>query len=176
MNTRSTIFFTRILAWTQISSLTSEGFFIEVLSVTILETTKTDTNVVRISPLFYRSQFWRLQKLYQLFYFYNSSFIGHNFGDYKNHSILIAGWKKVLSVTILETTKTAHLREIETSLFYRSQFWRLQKPSWLTEKLIRGFIGHNFGDYKNPASAPATTRSVLSVTILETTKTSNGIN
>ena len=78
---------------------------------------------------FYRSQFWRLQKLYQLFYFYNSSFIGHNFGDYKNHSILIAGWKKVLSVTILETTKTAHLREIETSLFYRSQFWRLQKPS-----------------------------------------------
>jgi len=41
MNTRSSIFFTRILARAQISSLTSEGFFIEVLSVTILETTKT---------------------------------------------------------------------------------------------------------------------------------------
>ena len=41
MNTRSFIFFTRILARAQISSLTSEGFFIEVLSVTILETTKT---------------------------------------------------------------------------------------------------------------------------------------
>ncbi len=41
MNTRSFIFFTRILARAQISSRTSEGFFIEVLSVTILETTKT---------------------------------------------------------------------------------------------------------------------------------------
>jgi len=34
-------FFVWILARAQISSLTSEGFFIEVLSVTILETTKT---------------------------------------------------------------------------------------------------------------------------------------
>ncbi len=41
MNTRSFIFFTRILARAQISSLTSESFFIEVLSVIILETTKT---------------------------------------------------------------------------------------------------------------------------------------
>ena len=40
MNTRSFIFFTRILARAQISLLNSEGFFIEVLSATILETTK----------------------------------------------------------------------------------------------------------------------------------------
>ena len=127
----------------------SEGFFIEVLSVTILETTKTDTNVVRISPLFYRSQFWRLQKLYQLFYFYNSSFIGHNFGDYKNHSILIAGWKKVLSVTILETTKTQDDFQKLKSKFYRSQFWRLQKQLICEKLRPLCFIGHNFGDYKN---------------------------
>jgi len=45
MSTRSFIFFTRILARAQISSLTSEGFFIEVLSVTILETTKTSNGI-----------------------------------------------------------------------------------------------------------------------------------
>ncbi|HGR1044039.1 TPA: hypothetical protein ACL3ON_001775, partial [Streptococcus pneumoniae] len=45
MSTRSFIFFTRILARAKISSLTSEGFFIEVLSVTILETTKTSNGI-----------------------------------------------------------------------------------------------------------------------------------
>ncbi|CAG5149853.1 Uncharacterised protein [Streptococcus pneumoniae] len=45
MSTRSFIFFTRILARAQISSLTSEGFFIEVLSVTILETTKISNGI-----------------------------------------------------------------------------------------------------------------------------------
>ena len=45
INARSFIFFTRILARAQISSLTSEGFFIEVLSVTILETTKTSNGI-----------------------------------------------------------------------------------------------------------------------------------
>lgn len=44
MNTRSFIFFTRILARAQISSLTSGSFFIEVLSATILETTKTSNS------------------------------------------------------------------------------------------------------------------------------------
>ena len=62
MNTRSFIFFTRILARVQISSLTSEGFFIEVLSVTILETTKTNYLLLLQELKFYRSQFWRLQK------------------------------------------------------------------------------------------------------------------
>ena len=63
MNTRSFIFFTRILARAQISSLTSEGFFIEVLSVTILETTKNQSQKTQKTTGFYRSQFWRLQKL-----------------------------------------------------------------------------------------------------------------
>jgi len=45
MNTRSFIFFTRILAWVQISSLTSEGFFIEVLLGTILETIKISNGI-----------------------------------------------------------------------------------------------------------------------------------
>ena len=84
MNTRSFTFFTRILARAQISSLTSEGFFIEVLLVIILETTKT-LYYNRIEPfLFYRSQFWRLQKLTKSLRSFLKSFIGHNFGDYKN--------------------------------------------------------------------------------------------
>ena len=62
MNTRSFIFFTRILARVQISSLTSESFFIEVLSVTILETTKTEITYPIMKRAFYRSQFWKLQK------------------------------------------------------------------------------------------------------------------
>lgn len=62
MNTRSFIFFTRILARDQISSLTSESFFIEVLSVTILETIKTIILSTSKRIEFYRSQFWRLQK------------------------------------------------------------------------------------------------------------------
>ena len=50
MNTRSFIFFTRFLARAQISSLDSEGFFIEVLSATILETTKTQMVAVCKTP------------------------------------------------------------------------------------------------------------------------------
>ena len=84
MNTRSFIFFTRILARAQISSLTSASFFIEVLSVIILETTKTKTFNQVTKHLFYRSQFWRLQKLPSTASFVMRSFIGHNFGDYKN--------------------------------------------------------------------------------------------
>ncbi len=35
---------------------------VEVLSVTILETTKTRLNALMMADTFYRSQFWRLQK------------------------------------------------------------------------------------------------------------------
>ena len=45
MNTGSFIFFTRILSQSQIISRTSEDFFIEVLSVTTLETTKTSNGI-----------------------------------------------------------------------------------------------------------------------------------
>ena len=38
------------------------------------------------------------------------------------------------------------------------------------------FIGHNFGDYKNSRYTYCYKMYVLSVTILETTKTSNGIS
>ncbi|KXT93076.1 hypothetical protein SORDD20_00708 [Streptococcus oralis] len=38
------------------------------------------------------------------------------------------------------------------------------------------FIGHNFGDYKNQEYSNGFGIGVLSVTILETTKTSNGIS
>ena len=86
MNTRSSIFFTRILARAQISSLTSEGFFIEVLSVTILETTKTVVITTIATLKFYRSQFWRLQKRRDPSPDGQYGFIGHNFGDYKNRS------------------------------------------------------------------------------------------
>ena len=84
MNTRSFIFFTRILAQAQISSLTSESFFIEVLSVTILETTKTSPDDYLRAFEFYRSQFWRLQKPNAMKKVSVTRFIGHNFGDYKN--------------------------------------------------------------------------------------------
>ncbi len=60
--------------------------------------------------------------------------------------------------------------------FYRSQFWRLQKPATFIKLSATGFIGHNFGDYKNSSAARAGNDVVLSVTILETTKTSNGIS
>ena len=83
-------------------------------------------------PEFYRSQFWRLQKqalpppwLYQ-------RFIGHNFGDYKNHLVHCTAVHKVLSVTILETTKTTGATATMSSQFYRSQFWRLQKPQMVS--------------------------------------------
>ena len=62
MNTRSFIFFTRILVRAQISSLIFRELFIEVLSVTILETTKTQVLKTILFLRFYRSQFWRLQK------------------------------------------------------------------------------------------------------------------
>ena len=106
INARSFILFTRILSQSQISSRTSEGFFIEVLSVTILETTKT-TGHYKI-PLFqfYRSQFWRLQKQSVVFTNSFNCFIGHNFGDYKNPNLGRKGRRFVLQVTILETTKT----------------------------------------------------------------------
>ena len=152
MNTRSFIFFTRILARAQIISLTSESFFIEVLSVTILETTKTTRSRWGNLLGFYRSQFWRLQKLGRDHNTKRTRFIGHNFGDYKNcgrhHIFPII----VLSVTILETTKTASFTFKTYYAFYRSQFWRLQKRIAVIMLNCKGFIGHNFGDYKNRSS------------------------
>ena len=149
MNTRSFIFFTRILARAQISSLTSEGFFIEVLSVTILETTKTCFWFGNRSCKFYRSQFWRLQKQALQSHLHLVGFIGHNFGDYKNRGKADCSSTSVLSVTILETTKTASQSKQSRTTFYRSQFWRLQKLQAQFTALMTGFIGHNFGDYKN---------------------------
>ena len=132
MNTRSFIFFTRILARAQISSLTSEGAFIEVLSVTILETTKTIDFLDISLAMFYRSQFWRLQKLSVSLISLRLCFIGHNFGDYKNHPLWWGTPWPVLSVTILETTKTCQEIITNLTLFYRSQFWRLQKPQMVS--------------------------------------------
>ena len=128
----------------------SESFFIEVLSVTILETTKTAICVSLSWNRFYRSQFWRLQKPRKNFSDFGISFIGHNFGDYKNQKVLLKsicrsfighnfgdyknklflrlGFISVLSVTILETTKTRVASSSASARFYRSQFWRLQKP------------------------------------------------
>ena len=148
--------------------------------------------------MFYRSQFWRLQKPSPCACSPPLSFIGHNFGDYKNGSSKYQARFPVLSVTILETTKTAHPNTKPDSQFYRSQFWRLQKPLgltknffgefyrsqfWRLQKLLQelkqagtSFIGHNFGDYKNGSNLVICIFLVLSVTILETTKTSNGIS
>ena len=120
---------------------------------------------------FYRSQFWRLQKPVSMsaggvegfighnfgdyknssffWWIMRASFIGHNFGDYKNAST----WAKtpilVLSVTILETTKTVPKETFSYFPFYRSQFWRLQKHNGEPVSDFARFIGHNFGDYKN---------------------------
>ena len=149
MNTRSFIFFTRILAQAQISSLIFRGLFYwgfighnfgdyknivasvymvsVVLSVTILETTKTMILAVAAPTLFYRSQFWRLQKRFKLDGDRAKGFIGHNFGDYKNSSVICHKLFRVLSVTILETTKTQFNLFERRTAFYRSQFWRLQK-------------------------------------------------
>ena len=99
---------------------------------------------------FYRSQFWRLQKQpeesyeeLESFIGHNfgdyknlkgnsqrlsNSFIGHNFGDYKNRVHKFETQEAVLSVTILETTKTGGDLDNVHGGFYRSQFWRLQKP------------------------------------------------
>ena len=215
MNTRSFIFFTRILSRAQISSLIFRELFYWgfighnfgdyknwyrrvvlwciVLSVTILETTKTKEEFLRLWNKFYRSQFWRLQKPIEQLHIGLGSFIGHNFGDYKNWwNVRVCG-TRVLSVTILETTKTWVKGIIYRETFYRSQFWRLQKPEGFTQKympefyrsqfwrlqkqalpppwLYQRFIGHNFGDYKNSLSVSYKPESVLSVTILETTKT-----
>ena len=82
----------------------------------------------------------------------------------------------VLSVTILETTKTSSRVAGRHVLFYRSQFWRLQKPDKAVFADEVSFIGHNFGDYKNRFTKIHFPKIVLSVTILETTKTSNGIS
>ena len=149
MNARSIIFFTRILARAQISSLTSEGFFIKVLSVTILETTKTGQCSCNSYRRFYRSQFWRLQKHSNDVSEDKLCFIGHNFGDYKNSRPDAPSAPFVLSVTILETTKTYRWSRLTCYLFYRSQFWRLQKQATTDLFLSHSFIGHNFGDYKN---------------------------
>ena len=145
--------------------------FTNVLSVTILETTKTYVYRLTNAGKFYRSQFWRLQKLVlaldvELARFYRSqfwrlqkqsglfddyitSFIGHNFGDYKNSAAQKTFLTLVLSVTILETTKTSTNRVTTICLFYRSQFWRLQKLHFDIDYVNTSFIGHNFGDYKN---------------------------
>ena len=186
-------FFVWILSRAQISSLTSEGFFIEVLSVAILETTKTWPRASSCRWKFYRSQFWRLQKpvrkvsivpfcfighnfgdyknLRPIFSYSPECFIGHNFGDYKNHLGTLDLVGLVLSVTILETTKTSRRNPISNTVFYRSQFWRLQKPNSWRNSAFCCFIGHNFGDYKNPLHKASAWPTVLSVAILETTKT-----
>ena len=121
--------------------------------------------------LFYQSQFWRLQKLNIQLSKILESFIGHNFGDYKNQCYGKCTGIFVLSVTILETTKTIDSLATCNHWFYRSQFWRLQKL-WLRIMPCQpSFIGHNFGDYKNTYRDVGFRFFVLSVTILETTKT-----
>ena len=147
-----------------------------VLSVTILETTKTLQGQGNWMQAFYRSQFWRLQKPYPGGLITVSRFIGHNFGDYKNRRLEPRVLWFVLSVTILETTKTNGFWWARGNGFYRSQFWRLQKPWLAPSTAVNSFIGHNFGDYKNQCLQIQFHHTVLSVTILETTKTSNGIN
>ena len=125
---------------------------------------------------FYRSQFWRLQKHRLMLISAMTCFIGHNFGDYKNSSCDNICCIPVLSVTILETTKTNRATYEQVYGFYRSQFWRLQKQAGSFFLRSRSFIGHNFGDYKNFLIKRYLIGEVLSVTILETTKTSNGIS
>ena len=120
---------------------------------------------------FYRSQFWRLQKQVASENHYAIRFIGHNFGDYKNKLLLKTTMLFVLSVTILETTKTLLGNKSCHFWFYRSQFWRLQKQCIKYKFVSYSFIGHNFGDYKNTVMFLISRLQVLSVTILETTKT-----
>ena len=110
----------------------SEGSFIEVLSVTILETTKTNSCFDKNNWRFYRSQFWRLQKPVAVIELSAFGFIGHNFGDYKNDVGKSKKFQCVLSVTILETTKTQSILYQLKWRFYRSQFWRLQKPQMVS--------------------------------------------
>ena len=136
-----------------------------------METTKTILKSGESGRLFYRSQFWRLQKLRNVQISLPLSFIGHNFGDYKNPHTGCYLHRFVLSVTILETTKTDTLSKGIEEVFYRSQFWRLQKPGHTKIQLGSCFIGHNFGDYKNREKPFSMIKRVLSVTILETTKT-----
>ena len=85
-----------------------------------------------ITGLFYRSQFWRLQKPDFKARAEAQSFIGHNFGDYKNLLFHLLNYFLVLSVTILETTKTIGRAQLSQTSFYRSQFWRLQKPQMVS--------------------------------------------
>ena len=138
-----------------------------------METTKTKYLVIKNFGKFYRSQFWRLQKPNSYAKGNTTRFIGHNFGDYKNQCYGKCTGIFVLSVTILETTKTVALSYLFGNLFYRSQFWRLQKRPNLTSHVSFGFIGHNFGDYKNLQYHSTVNQIVLSVTILETTKTTS---
>ena len=97
-----------------------------------METTKTQRKSGWQDIRFYRSQFWRLQKHQELAKRVAQGFIGHNFGDYKNYKIKQSLGAVVLSVTILETTKTGPDEPPVDDLFYRSQFWRLQKPQMVS--------------------------------------------
>ena len=143
-----------------------------VLSVTILETTKTKNLFFIIWWQFYRSQFWRLQKhsarwiterigfighnfgdyknSFLLLVFMEGGFIGHNFGDYKNKFFSDLNLFLVLSVTILETTKTYLAKEVYGLEFYRSQFWRLQKHMDKASVLARTFYRSQFWRLQKP--------------------------
>ena len=128
MNTRSFIFFTRILARAQISSLIFRELFYWGFIGHNFGDYKNGSHC----------QTWMAL-----------GFIGHNFGDYKNLLDKTSPIKSVLSVTILETTKTLINCWWKCALFYRSQFWRLQKLPPAGIEPATSFIGHNFGDYKN---------------------------
>ena len=57
--------------------------------------------------------------------------------------------------------------------FIGHNFGDYKNEGQIIDFLERGFIGHNFGDYKNRIVPGASVELVLSATILETTKTSN---
>ena len=105
MNTRSFIFFTRILARAQISLLIQRAFLLR----------------------FYRSRFWRLQKLGGLSEQLWGRFIGHNFGDYKNRFRAWDKWR---------------------DSFIGHNFGDYKNLLSMIKNYTRSFIGHDFGDYK----------------------------
>ena len=129
MNTRSFIFFTRILARAQISSLIFRELFYWGFIGHNFGDYKNGSHCQTWMALGfighnfgdYKNQLENLQTC-------TVGFIGHNFGDYKNLLDKTSPIKSVLSVTILETTKTLINCWWKCALFYRSQFWRLQKP------------------------------------------------
>ena len=55
--------------------------------------------------------------------------------------------------------------------FIGHNFGDYKNEGQIIDFLERGFIGHNFGDYKNRIVPGASVELVLSATILETTKT-----